>query len=193
MNTISAFEYVTVFISIILGLGVTQILTGIADLIHQNNRVKLYWPHVIWIFVVLVLHVQEWWVTFELRSYGPWRLPVFLFILLYPIVLFVLARLLFPFGINEGEIDLKKFYFENYRKIFLFGAMLAFLSVLDTLFIRDFDVQGLLAQTVFFVLLCLMAILKISRPWLHKGLSIFLFCLLLLSIAIKWDRWVVAN
>src|SRR5579872_4509431 len=95
---ISAFEYVTVFISIILGLGVTQILTGIADLVHQNERVKIYSPHLVWVFLVLVLHVQEWWVTFQLRSYGPWRLPVFLFILLYPVVLFILARLLFPFG-----------------------------------------------------------------------------------------------
>ncbi len=190
---ISAFEYVTVFISIILGLGVTQILTGIADLIHQNNRVKLYWPHVIWIFLVLVLHVQEWWVTFELRSFEKWRLPLFLFILLYPVVLFILARLLFPFGFNEGGIDLKKFYYENYRKIFLFGAMLAFLSILDTLFIRDFDAKGLTAQTAVLILLSLMAILKNSRPWLHKGLSIFLFCLLLLSIAIQWDKWLVAN
>src|SRR5260221_13981361 len=111
---ISAFEYVTVFISIILGLGVTQILTGIADLVHQNERVKIYWPHLIWILLALVMHVQEWWVTFELRSYGPWRLPIFLFVLLYPVVLFIFARLLFPFGFSEGVIDFKNIYFVNY-------------------------------------------------------------------------------
>jgi hypothetical protein len=190
---ISAFEYVTVFISIILGLGVTQILTGIADLVHQNERVKIYPPHLVWVFLVLVLHVQEWWVTFQLRSYGPWRLPVFLFILLYPVVLFILARLLFPFGINEGAIDLKKFYFENYRRIFLFGAMLAFLSILDNLFIRDFDFLGLIAQSTVLVFLAAMAIMKNSRPWLHQAVATFMFILLTTSIIIEWDSWLVSN
>src|ERR1043166_5399334 len=102
---ISAFEYVTVFISIILGLGVTQILTGIADLVHQKERVKVYWPHTVWVLLALILHVQEWWVIFELRTFDHWRLPVFLFVMLYPTVLFILARLLFPFGYSEGAID----------------------------------------------------------------------------------------
>jgi len=190
---ISAFEYVTVFISIILGLGVTQILTGIADLVHQNERVKLYWPHLVWVFLVLVLHVQEWWVTFALRSLPQWRFPMFLFVLLYPVILFILARLLFPFGFNEGVIDLKKFYYENYRRIFLFGALLAFLSNLDTWFISKFDVETLIAQTIVFVALSLMSILKNSKPWLHKSVAVFMISFLVITIIVEWDKWLVAN
>jgi hypothetical protein len=190
---ISAFEYVTVFISIILGLGVTQILTGIADLVHQNERVKVYWPHLVWILLVLVLHVQEWWVTFQLRSLEKWRLPLFLFVLLYPVVLFILARLLFPFGFNEGVIDLKKFYFENYRRIFLFGTMLPFLSLLDNLLLRDYEFQDLIAQSVVLVLLSVMAIVKSSKPWLHEGVAVFLLLFLIISIAVEWDKWLVMN
>ncbi len=190
---ISAFEYVTVFISIILGLGVTQILTGIADLVHQNERVKIYWPHLVWIFLVLVLHVQEWWVIYQLRSFEKWRLPVFLFILLYPVVLFVLARLLFPFGFSEGTIDLKKFYFENYRRIFLFGAMLALLSILDNLFIRNYVAEDLIGPSIVLVLLLSIAILKKSTPLLHQLVAMFMFALLLFSIALEWDNWLVTN
>lgn len=90
---ISAFEYVTVLISIILGLGITQILTGIADLIHKSERAKVYWPHLIWILFVLLLHIQEWWVTYELKNYQSWRLPTFLFNMAYPVNLFVLDTL----------------------------------------------------------------------------------------------------
>ncbi len=190
---ISAFEYVTVFISIILGLGVTQILTGIADLVHQNERVKVYWPHLVWILLVLVLHVQEWWVTFQLRSLEKWRLPLFLFVLLYPVVLFILARLLFPFGFNEGVIDLKKFYFENYRRIFLFGTMLPFLSLLDNLLLRDYEFQDLIAQSVVLLLLSVMAIVKSSKPWLHESVAVFLLLFLIISIAVEWDKWLVMN
>jgi hypothetical protein len=190
---ISAFEYVSVFISIILGLGVTQILTGIADLVHQNDRVKIYWPHLLWVLLVLVLHVQEWWVTFELRSLDKWRLPLFLFVLLYPVVLFILARLLFPFGFNEGTIDLKKFYFENYRRIFLFGSMLALLSIIDNLLLRDYATQDLIAQSTVLVVLSTMVILKNSKPWLHKSVAVFMLLFLIGSIAVEWDRWLVMN
>jgi hypothetical protein len=190
---ISAFEYVTVFISIILGLGVTQILTGIADLIHQNKRVKIYWPHMVWVFLVLILHVQEWWVTFQLRSFGPWRLPVFLFIILYPVVLFVLARLLFPFGLTDEKVDLKIFYFESYRKIFLFGAILALLTVLDNIFIRDFQSKDMIGPALVFSSCTLIAVLKPRQAWIHKVFALSMFFLLLISIAVSWDRWLVEN
>lgn len=190
---ISAFEYITVFISIILGLGVTQILTGIADMVHQYNRVKTYWPHTIWVLLVLVMHVQEWYITFELRSYDQWRLPVFLFVLLYPVILFILARLLFPFGLSEGVIDLKKFYFDNYRRIFLFGSMLAVLSILDNLIIRQYNIEDLIGPSVILILLSSLALTKKTNPWLHKAMALFMFVALTLSIAIQWDKWLVTN
>src|SRR5437879_5683717 len=190
---ISAFEYVTVFISIILGLGVTQILTGIADLVHQNERVKIYWPHMVWVLLVLILHVQEWYITFELRTFSAWRLPVFLFVLLYPIVLFITARLLFPFSYGEGAIDLKEFYYKNYRRIFLFGAILALLSILDNLIMRNYVIIDLIGPIVVLTLLSTMAILKNSKPVLHKIMALFMLTVLTITIIIQWNEWLIVN
>lgn len=39
------FEYVSVLISIILGLGITQIVSGLADIVQHRHQVQLYWPH----------------------------------------------------------------------------------------------------------------------------------------------------
>lgn len=116
------FEYVTVLISIILGMGITQIVTGVADLVHQWERVKIYWPHLLWIILVFFLHIQDWWATYELRHFESFRLPTFLFVLLYPINLFILARILFPAVQPENEVDLKIFYFANCRKFFSLGG-----------------------------------------------------------------------
>ena len=190
---INAFEYITVFISIILGLGVTQILTGIADLVHQNERVKLYWPHLVWIVLVLILHVQEWYITFELRTFTAWRLPVFLFVLLYPIVLFITARLLFPFGLNEDTIDLKEFYFKNYRKIFLFGAILALLSILDNLIMRPYLPEDLIGPSLVLISLSTLAIFKISNPFFHKLVALFMLAMLIFTIVVQWDKWLIVN
>ena len=187
---ISAFEYVTVLISIILGLGITQILTAIADLIHQSKRVKVYWPHLLWVIIVLILHVQEWWITYDLKSYAPWRLSTFLFIMVYPIVLFILARLLFPFGLQEGTIDLKLFYKENYRKIFLFAIGLALLGILDSLLIRG---DSLLSQLLKMVMPMVFSVLyfKQAPEWVHKLVSIAFLALLVITIAVEWNVWLI--
>lgn len=190
---INAFEYITVFISIILGLGVTQILTGIADLVHQSDRVKVYWPHVVWILLVLVLHVQEWYITFQLRTFNAWRLPVFLFVLLYPVVLFITARLLFPFGLSEETVDLKQFYYKNYRKIFLFGAILALISILDNIIMRPYLPEDLIGPSLVLVLLSLLAIFKISNPTVHKMVAVFMLVMLTVAIIIQWDTWLIVN
>lgn len=191
---ISAFEYITVLISIILGLGITQILTGIADLIHQSKRVKIYWPHALWVIVVLILHVQDWWATFDLRSLGPWSLPLFLFIMVYPVVLFVLARLLFPFGLQEGVIDLKEFYLENYRKIFAFGSVLPLLSILDAVLVREIEIETQLVKLFIPMLLLIAAIRK--KPfaeWVHQLISVAMFAILTITIIVEWNNWILSN
>lgn len=190
---ISAFEYITVFISIILGLGVTQILTGIADLVHQSDRVKMYWPHAVWVLLVLILHVQEWYIIFDLRTYTQWRLPVFLFVLLYPIVLFIIARLLFPFGLSEGTIDLKKFYYENYRRIFFFGALLGLLSILDNILIRNSPPEEYIGPSIVLFSLSMMAAVKNTKPGLHKFLAVFMLVMFALVLIIQWNKWLVTN
>jgi hypothetical protein len=109
------------------------------------------------------------------------------------VVLFILARLLFPFGFSEGVIDLKKFYFENYRRIFLFVAILALLSILDNLLIRKYLIEDLIGPGVVLIVLSVMAIINNSKPWLHESVAVFLLCLFIISVAIEWDRWLVAN
>jgi hypothetical protein len=183
---ITAFEYVTVLISIVLGLGITQILTGIADLVHQSNRVKVYWPHLLWVLVILVLHVQDWWVTFDLRKHGSWTLPIFLFTMTYPITLFILARLLFPFGIQEGPIDLKKFYQENYRKIFLFGSILPTISIADAVLVRGMGIEMQLIKCVLPAFLLFICFRKKESPeWIHKAIAIIFFVILTVTIVLE--------
>lgn len=189
----TAFEYVSVFISVILGLGITQALTGIADLIHQSKRVKVYWPHLIWIVLVIIMHVQEWWVTFDLRELSTWRLPTFLFVMLYPITLFILARLLFPLGMQDEVIDLKVFYFENYRRIFLFSAFLPLLATLDSLFIRHDSWIDQVPKIAIMCLLTFVSWTKSVRPLLHQLIALALLLFLVISIVLAWDVWLVAT
>src|SRR6186713_233849 len=98
----SPFEYVIVLISIILGLGITTILTGVAEIIKQTSLKNLFAPYIIWVALVFVVHLQEWWVAYELKTVQVWTLHMLLFILLPPINLYIMAHLLFPTALSRN-------------------------------------------------------------------------------------------
>lgn len=172
------FEYITVLISIVLGLGITQIVTGVADIIHHWHRVTLYWPHLLWIVFVFFLHVQEWWWFYELREYPTWELPMFLFVLLYPINLFILARILFPAPTETG--DMKEFYFGNYRKFFLLFAILAVLAVIDDVSIQHYAVVDEIPQLALLLISVAITLRRIKNEVFHKILAAIILVVVVL-------------
>lgn len=175
------FEYVTVLISIILGMGITQIVTGVADIIHQWKRVKLYWPHLLWILFVFFLHIQEWWSVFELRPMQSWHLGTFLFVILYPIALFILARILFPFGSTEAT-DFKTFFFANCRKFYLWAVTLPALSILDNTLINGYHLRDQALQIVLVLGLSFLLYKNVKDEWVHQTVATVLLILLVLSM-----------
>ena len=186
----SAFEYVTVLISIVISLGITQILTGVASVLKKINKVQLYWPHLLWVIFVLLLHIQEWWVTYELKNYVPWRLPVFLFIMIYPINLFLMSRLLFPDKLKGKNLNLKDFYFSNYQKQYLLLCVSAALSVLYNVFILDLELASQVLQILLILVLSSIALMN-TREILHKVVSIMLLLALCTSIVVEWNIWLI--
>jgi hypothetical protein len=53
-----AFSYLSVLISIILGLAVTQVLQGFRGLMLARSRVRAYWPSMVWAVALLLIDVQ---------------------------------------------------------------------------------------------------------------------------------------
>lgn len=188
---ISSFEYVTVLISIVLGLGITQILTGVARLIQKHKKITFYWPHLLWINFILFLHIQEWWVMYELKTFVPWRLPVFLFVMLYPVNLFVLAKLIFPDGMKGKIIDLKKFYFENFQKIFSMLIFSAILSLLYNLFILNLKLTDQFLQLAIILSFSIIVLKNLSSEVLHKAVSVIVTLIMCASVVVEWNTWLI--
>lgn len=149
------------------------------------------WPHLLWVLFVLLLLIQEWWVTYELKTFEPWRLPTFLFIMLYPTNLFVLARLLFPQILGKKTINLKTFYYKNYRKIFLLLGLSALLSVAYNLFILNLELVDQLLQTLLAIAFAVIIIGKFNNELLHKIISITVLIIFSMSLIIEWNVWLI--
>jgi hypothetical protein len=190
-NQISAFEYVSILISIILGLGITQILSSFSDLLYNHKHVKFYWPHLIWIVFILFLHFQDWFITYQVKDIKVWSLPKLLFIIAYPITLFLCAKMLLPTNETEEREDMKKFYFSQFPVIFILVGISILFSLIFNFTFLGMSVKDQLLQCVFLATISYFSIAKIKSNLLHKILSITILIATLVSILFENNEWVI--
>src|SRR5262249_8567567 len=109
-----AFSYLAVLISIILGLGMARLLTGVGRWIEQRNAFRPFMPAMVWAGILLLVHVQTWWSMFGLRFLTEWTFVRFTVVLLQPAILFLLATIVLP---SEGgsSLDLRANYASQRR------------------------------------------------------------------------------
>jgi hypothetical protein len=126
------FDYLSVLISIILGLGITQLLSGFGRWIEQRASFRAYGPAIAWTAMLLLIHVQTWWSMFGLRNNTDWTFLEFCVVLLQPITLYLMAALVLP-GAGAPELDLRSNYFAQRRWLFGLLAALLIISLLKDL------------------------------------------------------------
>ena len=111
-----AFSYLSVLISIVLGLGITQLLSGMARWVAGRAEVRLYAPAVCWAFTLLLIHVQTWWTMFPLRLHKDWTFLQFAVVLLQPSILYLLAALALPTAAG-ADMKAKIFTSVDHRRL----------------------------------------------------------------------------
>jgi hypothetical protein len=122
-----AFSYLSVLLSIILGLAIAQVLQGYRSILLARGRVRHFAPVFIWSLLLLVIYAQAWWASFGLRDRPNWDFLSFTVILLEMVLLYMLAGLVFPDIHSEETVDLAD-HFSKHRRPF-FGFLIAMLTV----------------------------------------------------------------
>lgn len=186
------FEYIIVLISIILGLGITTILTGVAEWIKHYRNSTLYSPYIIWILIVFIMHIHEWWECYSLKSIRAWQLPLFLFVVLYPIVLYMLAHLLFPRQQDDGPFDSKSFYLEKYPAFFICALIGAVISVIHNLTIEGLHVKDQVVQFLLIAVLTTALVSKTKNHAVHMAIAIGLLLILIVTLIFNRDMLLIA-
>lgn len=127
----TTFEYLSVLISIVIGLAITQLLSGTARLIQTRTRVRPHATTLLWMAVLFLLDTQIWWAAFERRTVVDWNFFLFLFYLLQPTIAFLLSFLVLPDLGDEDEIDLAANFAGNRPWFFGLLALLPLISLID--------------------------------------------------------------
>jgi len=97
------FEFLAVFISIVVGLGVTHILFGLARVIHTRSHKQFSKLHFVWTLNVLLILLLNWWVLFLWVDYPAWSFDIYLLLIAWGIALYMLAVILYPPDIAAGD------------------------------------------------------------------------------------------
>lgn len=129
----NAFDYLTVLISIVLGLAIANVLTRLATVVTARERVDLYWPPVVWAVWLFFISVQHWWAEWGLRHTQTWTFGTFWLELLVPVDLFLLSTLVLPERGENHKLDLGEWYFRNLRWFFGIMFFLPALSIASEL------------------------------------------------------------
>lgn len=169
---LDAFSYLSVLLSIILGLGLTQLLTAAGRLIRHRDRVHFDWLPLLWSTVLLIVYVQAWWAMFGLRALREWTFVTFLVVFAQTTTLYMMAAVILPEQVEDTGVDLAAYYARHHRWFFGF-----FLATLCISVVKDVLLSGHLpevANLVFHGLLaavCVAAIVAHGRR-VHVGVSV---------------------
>jgi ammonia channel protein AmtB len=167
-----AFSYLSVLISLILGLAITQVLKGFRGLMHARSRVQGYWPTVLWGVLIIVISVQGWWSMFGLRRHVDWTFLEFSAVLAQTIVLYLLAALVLPDIFGDAHVNLREHYYDHRRWFFSLLTLLIATSLIKSLTI-DHELPRA-ADLIFQIAFAAVSIsgVIVGRPRYHEFLAV---------------------
>lgn len=131
----STYQHVVVVMSIVLGLAVTQLLKGVAQLYRTRNRVRPYWIHSAWVGLLVVFSLLLWWTFWSYREISEWTFFRFVLYLSPIIALYYLTAIVIP-DPAEPVSSLKEYYFSNRRALFGTFALCGVLTAATAAVVR---------------------------------------------------------
>lgn len=142
------YEYLTVFLSVIFGLAIVQLLSGVSLILDARERSQPYWIHLVWTLNVFTLAVVTWWFNFSLDAIRAWSFFHFVDLVLYSVLIYVLAGLLFPTRGPE-VVDFRAHFERNRKWFFTVFAIFVPVDLVDTLVEETAGLEGYFTGTYF--------------------------------------------
>lgn len=124
----SDFEYISVLLSIILGLGITQLLSGIARLVRDGRALAPAWWLMVMVATLLLAHFQVWWVSFGWRVVQTWTFFGYAAFMIMPMLLYLLAYLILPADLLLDGRELVREFLARRRPFYAIVALVPLAS-----------------------------------------------------------------
>ena len=90
------FDFISVLISLIIGLGITNLLSGAGRAFYRRQKSPIDEVHMVLTAATLLILVLNWWVIFSWRTETNWTFEKFLVLIVWMVSLFMLTIFLYP-------------------------------------------------------------------------------------------------
>ena len=77
----TSFEYLSVIVSMVIALGIAQILMGAGKVALGDGTVRAYWIHSLWLAFLVMVYMHTWVAMWSLRDATEYSANIFLFYL----------------------------------------------------------------------------------------------------------------
>jgi len=162
------FNYLSVLLSIVIGLAITQILKGYRGIVLARRRVDAYWPVLLWSATLLMINVQSWWAMFAMRNVRVWTFAGFAVVLAQTIVQYMLSAIVLPDFFGDERVDLREHYFAHRHWFFGLAILVLLVSLSKEVVLYGyFDSLPDVGFQCTFIVLSLIALFT-HVEWYHK-------------------------
>jgi hypothetical protein len=124
------FGHVSVFISIVLGLAVVHLLSGLSLILDTRVRTKVYWLHLVWTANMMFTIILVWLSSFVLAPLEQISALHFLNLVAYAVVTYLMTGLLYPVR-GEEVTDFREHFSINRQRFFALGILFVLVDAAD--------------------------------------------------------------
>jgi len=172
----SPFEFITVFVSLIVGFALAHILRAVSDLYEIRERVQTYWLNSLWVVTVIMWSIFTWWGLWMLSiELTEWTYAQYWILVINVSSIYFFTTLVLPKATDEGEINLEKHYYSVHKAFFSVVAFSLFSSA-----IVNYSLFGQPLIGPMTIMPCIVGCAAIGGVFTnsksyHKGIGIFMF------------------
>jgi hypothetical protein len=129
------FEFALVIVSVIIGLALTELAIGVADMIRIYRSAHIYWAHILLCTLGLVTCINYWATLYKLRNINRWPTPNLAIVVIGGLLFFILGRLLFP-EMSSFDKNYERYFHENVATLLTLNILFIILLMLEAFMIR---------------------------------------------------------
>ena len=173
-----------VLYSIIVGIGMGQILMAVGQILQAEKVIRVYWIHTAWVLLILLSHILIWFGAWEYRAIETWNFYQFLLFLMVPALLYIASVIAFPDMSQERDFDLRDYYYTRYGWLHALLALVIALLSINEFIMLDHSVFVLQNAIKGLALLVLLIGFLSRQPKVHATQVVIIYGLLAVG---AWD------
>jgi hypothetical protein len=130
--TPEVYVYIRTVMSMVIGLSLARLLTGLGGIVQSPGKNRVYWVHLGWVASMFLFIIHFWWWEYRLQSLAVISFGVYLFLISFCCLFFFLCVLIIPTTLEDYG-GYEEYFISRRRWFFGMLAVTYVVDFLDTL------------------------------------------------------------